>query len=57
MMRRTLAYVLALASLGLLLAACGPNHIQPFTARDRKYNPGEYADPSRRQALQWVALQ
>ncbi len=26
-----------------LLPACGPNHIQPFTARDRKYTPGEYA--------------
>jgi len=43
MMRRALAYALAVASLGSLLAACGPNHIQPFTARDRKYNPGEYA--------------
>jgi len=26
-----------------LAPACGPNHIQPFTARDRKYAPGEYA--------------
>ena len=43
MMRRLLAYALAVASLGLLVPACGPNHIQPFTARDRKYNPGEYA--------------
>jgi flagellar L-ring protein precursor FlgH len=43
MMRRALAYALAVASLGLLIPACGPNHIQPFTARDRKYNPGEYA--------------
>jgi flagellar L-ring protein FlgH len=43
MMRRALAYALAVVSLGSLLAACGPNHIQPFTARDRKYNPGEYA--------------
>jgi flagellar L-ring protein precursor FlgH len=43
MMRRSLAYALAVASLGLLVPACGPNHIQPFTARDRKYNPGEYA--------------
>ena len=34
------ASVLALAT---LLPACGPNHIQPFTARDRKYTPGEYA--------------
>jgi flagellar L-ring protein precursor FlgH len=43
MMRRLLAHALAVASLGLLVPACGPNHIQPFTARDRKYNPGEYA--------------
>lgn len=42
-MRRPLAYALAVTSLGCLLPACGPNHIQPFTARDRKYNPGEYA--------------
>jgi flagellar L-ring protein precursor FlgH len=25
------------------LAACGPNHIAPFTARERKYKAGEYA--------------
>jgi flagellar L-ring protein precursor FlgH len=43
MMRRALAFALVAASLGSLLTACGPNHIQPFTARDRKYNPGEYA--------------
>ncbi|HEY2407702.1 MAG TPA: flagellar basal body L-ring protein FlgH [Polyangiaceae bacterium] len=24
-------------------AACGPNHIQPFTPRDRKYTPRDYA--------------
>jgi flagellar L-ring protein precursor FlgH len=42
-MRRPLAYALAVASLGCLVPACGPNHIQPFTARDRKYSPGEYA--------------
>ena len=37
--------VVLLGVLGVLsvLAACGPNHIQPFTARDRKYSPGEYA--------------
>ena len=34
--------LLALALLSLA-PACGPNHIQPFTARDRKYEPGEYA--------------
>jgi flagellar L-ring protein precursor FlgH len=35
----------ALVLLGLLssISNCGPNHIQPFTARDRKYEPGEYA--------------
>jgi len=34
-----------LLGLGLLgsMPACGPSHIQPFTARDRKYEPGEYA--------------
>jgi flagellar L-ring protein FlgH len=42
-MRRPLAYALAVVSLGCVVPACGPNHIQPFTARDRKYNPGEYA--------------
>ena len=34
---------LALLALSSSLPACGPNHIQPFTARDRKYAPGEYA--------------
>jgi flagellar L-ring protein precursor FlgH len=34
-----------LSLIGLLssMPACGPSHIQPFTARDRKYEPGEYA--------------
>jgi flagellar L-ring protein FlgH len=35
------------AGLGLawfeLLSGCGPSHIQPFTARERKYSAGEYA--------------
>lgn len=39
-MRRT--GVLALLGLGLL-QGCGPNHIAPFTARERKYKAGEYA--------------
>jgi flagellar L-ring protein precursor FlgH len=26
----------------LLVVGCGPNHIQPFTPRDRKYETGEY---------------
>lgn len=25
------------------LAACGPPHIEPFTPRERRYEPGEYA--------------
>jgi flagellar L-ring protein precursor FlgH len=38
-MKRTLALVLALGT----LSACGPNHIAPFTARERNYKAGEYA--------------
>jgi flagellar L-ring protein precursor FlgH len=30
-------------ALSLLLSACGPTHIQPFTAQERKYTPGQYA--------------
>jgi len=42
-----------LALSGLLLAVvagCGPNHIGPFTPRERKYDPGKYAqaDPRNR---------
>jgi len=29
--------------LAVLLLGCGPNHIAPFTARERKYKSGEYA--------------
>jgi len=39
-MKRVLGLVLAL---GTLSAACGPNHIAPFTAHERKYKAGEYA--------------
>jgi len=39
----TLRYAFAAVSILSLAPACGPNHIQPFTARDRKYNAGEYA--------------
>ena len=42
-MRQQLTYALLLTGLEALVAGCGPNHIQPFTARDRKYAPGEYA--------------
>lgn len=42
-MTRPSLFGFALLSLLSLLGACGPNHIQPFTARDRKYAPGEYA--------------
>jgi flagellar L-ring protein FlgH len=42
-MRRSLAFIVAASSLLSLLPACGPSHILPFTARDRKYTPGEYA--------------
>ncbi len=36
--------VVVLALLGVsLLQGCGPNHIAPFTARERKYKAGEYA--------------
>lgn len=38
-MMRALGVVLALAT----LSACGPNHIAPFTAHERKYKAGEYA--------------
>jgi flagellar L-ring protein FlgH len=34
---------LALGLTLVTLAACGPNHIAPFTARERKYKAGEYA--------------
>lgn len=34
--------VLALLALSAL-SGCGPNHIAPFTARERKYKAGEYA--------------
>ncbi len=42
-MIRATCYGFALLALLGLLPSCGPNHIQPFTARDRKYEPGEYA--------------
>lgn len=39
-MKRSLLVVLLAVS---ALAGCGPNHIAPFTARERKYKAGEYA--------------
>jgi flagellar L-ring protein FlgH len=38
-MKAPLAFALIVST----LAACGPNHIAPFTARERKYKAGEYA--------------
>lgn len=38
-MKRGLCCLLALCA----LSACGPNHIAPFTARERNYKAGEYA--------------
>lgn len=38
-MKRALALALMVATVG----ACGPNHIAPFTARERNYKAGEYA--------------
>jgi flagellar L-ring protein precursor FlgH len=38
-MKRALLFAL----LALTCAGCGPNHIAPFTARERKYKAGEYA--------------
>lgn len=35
--------LLALLVAAELLAGCGPAHIAPFTPRQRKYDPGEYA--------------
>lgn len=42
-MMNGLRYAFAAIGLLSLAPACGPNHIQPFTARDRKYSAGEYA--------------
>ena len=39
MRRRILGLCLVLEG----LAACGPPHIEPFTPRERRYEPGEYA--------------
>ena len=38
-MKRAVGLVLVVSTLG----ACGPNHIAPFTARERNYKAGEYA--------------
>ena len=40
-MRATLR-LMSLVPFVLFTEACGPNHIQPFTPRDRKYEVGEY---------------
>jgi flagellar L-ring protein FlgH len=41
-MKRALGWVLLFATFLSYCAGCGPNHIQPFTPRDRKYEAGEY---------------
>ena len=41
-MTRVSLFLLTAIALGEL-AACGPNHIRPFTPRNRKYEAGEYA--------------
>jgi flagellar L-ring protein precursor FlgH len=41
-MTRGGAVIVLLGSLSWLNVGCGPNHIQPFTPRDRKYDVGEY---------------
>jgi len=38
--------ILAALAVSTLLAGCGPRHVQPFTPRQRVYNPGEYAQQS-----------
>jgi flagellar L-ring protein precursor FlgH len=43
MIKLQLAHALIALALISLLPACGPSHIAPFTANDRKYAPGEYA--------------
>jgi flagellar L-ring protein FlgH len=44
MKHRPIAALLCLAT----LAACGPNHVQPFTPRERVYKAGSYAPRSPR---------
>lgn len=40
----------AALALVVLLSACGPRHIQPFSPRERRYDAGKYAqvDPTKR---------
>jgi flagellar L-ring protein precursor FlgH len=38
--------LVSLMVLGSLVAGCGPNHIGPFTPRERRYRPGAYAQDS-----------
>jgi flagellar L-ring protein precursor FlgH len=42
-MMRPRALLWGLLAAAPVMTACGPSHIQPFTAQDRKYTPGEYA--------------
>ena len=41
--RSTSARAIAVIAVSWLAAACGPPHVAPFTARERKYQPGQYA--------------
>ncbi len=43
---KAIAWSISLALLVSAGAACGPKHIQPFTPRQRIYNPGDYAQKS-----------
>ncbi len=48
-MSKTTLFTLSAMAACLLVTACGPKHIAPFTPRHRKYKPGEYAqaDPKK----------
>jgi flagellar L-ring protein FlgH len=50
-MSRTVRAPLVIAA--LLAVGCGPNHIGPFTPREREYTPGHYAqaDPDKKPSV------
>lgn len=49
MRSRVLSTLALVGALGAATPACGPRHVQPFTPRQRNYEPGAYAqkDPQR----------